>query len=715
MVTVIVKQREFYKLGYPYNSDVDVIFEKLTDEQKKLISDINLLNELYDFKNRLLEFDKKIINKINFVNKKIFEFNKNNENKIKEYENYYEMFIRNKNDYKKLSNELEQKKNDYDYYIKLKEKVQKEIEYIESLISDINSKLNFVSDINIKTLSVDIENRLNILNNAILDNDKIRQNFLDNLYGELTKYSLLMQKFINQYSEYCVVLHIHYNEWIKKYQYDYYKFLVDFFKKDYEACGTYGEHLLLENNLKEINNFDNKLNEMKYELLDINVRYDELVTELNVLKYISDNVNLINSEIEYIQMYKEQKIKNYNNILIDIKNKIDKLEKEIKMFVTDSEIELYNKYIDTANKIIRYVLINKDNIDENVISGYKEYLIENENKFKEIKKKMNDKDYLNKKILYEVSKKEYSRIKYYIELISLNKNVNIDSNENLIMLKEKLSEYLRSKEEKEEDIKKIDKIINDLNLDISILSDNLSKIDINIENLLKKINYLKNELIEILDKFLIEVYFNNSNDIYSNFKNIYINGFDALLYGDEINELKKLSYEKFALLYNKLLIDKLFDGHYEYYNNWLKETMTKYYFKQIKYSFYLEKYLNYLNKLMNEKLQEMFGIILKFLYSDKYDDKIVDRIKKEVEFIKKIFNELCDNKSDEFVIKYVSDLHDYTIISEIDECSDDIKNDFYVMLDMYVDYVEFINKKRLEIEKQQVSDNIIEKFWNNWS
>ena len=715
MVNVDVRQREFYTLGYPYKSDVDVIFEKLTKEQEEIVADINIINDIYDFKNKILEFDKKIVNKIYFVNKHIYEFEKNNSDKLNKYNEKFDKLNKLKKKFENISAEIDKKNDDRNYYVELKDKLNSEIEYLESLISNINTKLNIVSDVNIDTLSVDVENRINILNTALMEMDREKNNYNNNLYSELTDFSILMQNFIDVYSEYCVVLHIHYNEWVKRYESEYYNYLIEYFKSDYESCGTYGEHLVLDNKLNEIKSFNNKLLMMKNQMIDLFVRYDELVSELNTLKYIHHNLNKINSEHDYFEMYKKQKLSNYNQILIDIKSNYETLKSELQMFVTENELEFYNKYVDTANKIIRYVLINKNNVDDNVVAENKRYLVENENQFKEIKKKLNDKDYLNKKIMYEILTKEYARIKYYIELTTLNKDVAISGDENLIKLKEQLSEYLKEKENKEEDIIKIDEIIEDIELDISVLKDELSKLKVNIEDLNKETGYVKQELVDEFEKYLKVVFFDSKDDIYEGFKEVYSNQFKKYLFEDEINELKKIAYDKFALLYNKILIDELFDKHYKYFNQWLNKTLLKYYAKQIKMNFYIDKYLKYLNELMNEKIQELFGKILKFFYKNEFDSDIEKEIGETIEFVKQIFDEICKHKTEYFVVKYVSDIHDYSIVSEISECSDEITDEFNNMLDMYLDYVKFINNKRLEIENQQVQDNIIEKFWDNWS
>ena len=464
-------------------NDLLYIFFKLKIIENAINFNINFLNKDYKMNKKNLNYKLEIyLNKLEKLNNNSLLFVQN------------EIDVKNNNilinDLEKFLNQINNELNkESDLFNKEKNNINFEIENLQNKIDDENNKENnfnnfyFEDEEDIKK----INHKINILNNEIENNVENIKKILEKVKNlNLQKYNYLITKI---------------NSFLKV---TYYKPFFDFERKSktyFRNLKTY-DYYNVYNQTEFSYNLNNKCksNQIKSK------SYSDIFNTQNKENLNSSNLNNNNNN-------------NKNELLLDFKNDINKIE--IPYQYKSNNINFINY---TNNDPVKRNLMR--NFSKENVKKYKFHFLYNDfnNKNKKEKKKL--------KYCLSQEKITNSKFNYYNNFIKNNNDLNVLPNKVLILInKEKTFCYIRiNNKEKKFCPWKNNKDFSDfleahikLNINKSIIeiyfANNKNKIEININDIENTvINAKMKKLIEIhrlFRKYLI----NNSNDNNINFNN----------------------------------------------------------------------------------------------------------------------------------------------------------------------------------------------------
>ena len=720
MVNIETRQNGKFKLGYPYNNNVDNYFKSLSDD---FITNYGLttneVKNINDHKNATLQFDKELHNFINELSifKKEFETEglviRNKFDSLKEtYDNLKEKL-------EILIKEVDYHKTEFTYASDNIEILKTDLEKVNEMILFYESQLIDETFVYSENYITETEERLKLIDEVINQNNDENDYYFDLIKNKIRSYTETLDT-LKPYGGFKEVsLRNHYEAWQKRPEV-YYTSLVECFSDEYNSFWTYGKSLMYSKK-KNISDAKKKEVELVYEEWKQTLikKYEfKFEKELKTYSLLWLNKRDTFEMIDFTTSVEYERKRLLELELPKIEKLISDKTFALRSVVSHTKETNYFKYIELIQLKREHIYKNilNNTIDNDLLENYDQQINELESDYLFVKSKMEQDTYWLYFYDLERHKILYSEVKrwYDIVLMMIARNFQKDLGSNNEVYK-KIDFYRKEQTDIEIKIEDLIKLKDKVEIDYNSSKDELTL----LQSKMFEIKQLMDEKVdEYTLIFLNRISFFIKDDQKTKEDKI-LELIDGNFYKELDNKFKEIkSYKNHIVWWNEKDKNKLFN----YYSSLLKtlsDVIEEEWDIEFNHSILSNKKVEYYSYYIEKKLKSTYAKIHKFVLDEEFNKNIQNEIEKDFENIKTQFIKLIefafDTKQD---IVFNPDIFDYDekFIFKISEGIES-KENIVLTINGFINNIKsYLSEKNLLFKKKRKNDDIMKKIdliWND--
>lgn len=713
MVNIEVRPNGKFKIGYPYNSSIDLIFQNLSPE---FISNYNLSDEsvmeINNYKNKLWKFDLDLQTYVFQLSAFMIGFEQIGQVLINEYDKLKAINIELNNELELLETSKKKLVDEHEFLLKNISVLKNDLIKIDELLSYYTGQLidNVVEYNN--TYIVDTQKRLEIIDAVLLeDSEMYYRTTVDSSYDEIVS----LRNELKEYSFEETTLRDLYETWAMRSDV-FYSNLLEYFKDEYSSTWNYGLSLIYGQKIKVLHNKEKINQEIISKVQDSIFKKKNFSIEKEIklysLNWLKQNSEFTNQDFNFVIETKKKEILIREIGLLE--QTILEKQNNLRKVISVTKENNYYLYRELVQEKRNYQIMNTLNIDSTIINDFDVKLSKIRNDYNYGLQQFNSKQYNVMKYDLDMYNSLLEDLRRQLEqsMRLLGNNFQIDLTNNP-EIKNKVNYYTKEKSSILQKITEINSMIGNNEITINVYNDKITILNSKIFENTHFIKLKSTEYIAYFDEripfFTQDVTISENIGLHS-----LLNGNFFKEFNNRLDEIK--SYIPKVQWYQSVEMNQLFNM-YGYIVQIVDTQLNQEWNLEFNHDILNSKKTSIYSYYMEQELLSLYGNINKFINDKVEDSTIFDNTLNKVLQLKsifKVYTSISFDVKEDIIIKL--EFFDLTktfkfSISQGNETIENVVSTFNMVMD---NLSTFVYDKNLEFKKKIKIINDQEKIDQVW-
>lgn len=713
MVNIEVRPNGKFKIGYPYNSSIDLIFQNLSPE---FISNYNLSDEsvmeINNYKNKLWKFDLDLQTYVFQLSAFMIGFEQTGQVLINEYDKLKAINIELNNELELLETSKKKLVDEHEFLLKNISVLKNDLIKIDELLSYYTGQLidNVVEYNN--TYIVDTQKRLEIIDAVLLeDSEMYYRNTVDASYDEIVS----LRNELKEYSFEETTLRDLYETWAMRSDI-FYSNLLEYFKDEYSSTWNYGISLMYGQKIKVLHNKEKINQEIVSKVQDSIFKKKNFSIEKEIklysLNWLKQNSEFTNQDFNFVIETKKKEILIREIGLLE--QTILEKQNNIRKVLSVTKENNYYLYRELVQEKRNYQIMNLHNIDSTIINDFDTKLAKIRNDYNYGLQQFNSKQYNVMKYdldMYNSLLEDLRRqLEQSIRLLGNNFQIDLINNPEI---KNKVNYYTKEKSSILQKITEINSMIGNNEITINVYND---KITILNSKIFENTHFIKLKSMEYISYFDERIPFFTQDVTISENIGLHslLNGKFFKEFNNRLDEIK--AYIPKVQWYQSVEMNQLI-SMYDYIVQIVDTQLNQEWNLEFNHDILNSKKTSIYSYYMEQELLSLYGNINKFINDKVEDSTIFDNTLNKVIQLKSIFKlytTISFAVKEDIIIKLEFFDPSKTFkfsISQGNETIENVVSTFNIVMD---NLSTFVYNKNLEFKKKIKKINDQEKIDQVW-